>query len=87
MESTPAYADNGVSFPLTFKIEMYGKYCRVQRYFKSNTTDTYYAGTAVATTGYADIGQTYLDMLTLEFMPTTRKFPSGTYYEIWGVKA
>ena len=87
MESVPTYVDNGSTYPLTFHIQLFGKYCRVQRYYKTNASSTYYESTAVVNSGYADIGQEYIDMLTLEFMPTTRKFVAGTTYEIWGVRA
>ena len=87
-ESNTVLGDGGEPLALAFHIELLGKYFRVHRYYKSNTTNTFYTSSAIASSGYADIGQTYIDMLTIDFYNSAeRQFPAGTYYEIWGVRA
>lgn len=95
MEQSDNLSDMGYDTFLVYHIQSFGKYARAHRYLNtmditnsSGTPRHHYAQTSsFAFSPFVDIGQTYFDKLTFQFVSTSRMFPVGTTYEIWGVKA
>lgn len=86
--------DTGVNYHVNFHIQTFGNNCTTQREFLNNESSITCGYALEYNLGYRafnitkKIDNPYIDMLTALLYPTeTRCFPTGTVYEIWGVKA
>lgn len=86
--------DDGNTYCAVFTIQMIGNYCTVRRIFdrESYSNNAYEALTnsagAIGMTAGKKLTQDYITHIKALMYPNnTRKFITGTTYEIWGVKA
>lgn len=88
------YPDIGQSWAVTFEIEIVGDRAIILRKFMQNMSGNYSVYIVpeqynwIQQTLGAKVNDGYINGLNVVALPdTTRYFPTGTVYEVWGVKA
>ena len=91
--SNTYYTDNGNTWAVTFDISMIGNRAVTMRKTTTSTTSIYSEyiigdNALIQQNRGQYVPDGYIDVLAITLMPSsTRYFPAGTKYEVWGVKA
>ena len=92
-EQNVVFSDSGSTWLVSYHIQVFGTNCEIVRkgLVSENGSGKAYnqnPSSAMAITVAKEIDTPYIDNLTAYLMPvSTRYFPVGTKYELWGVRA